>query len=82
MYSVFLMFLFLHGLCNSQAYKYRFRTINLPEEFKNQYISLVNKDAAGMSVTNTYTGLSHLILFKQFNLVSKCGRLCSYLIDR
>lgn len=54
---LFLLFLFLYGLCNSQAYKYRFRTISLPEEFKNQHISIVDEDAAGMLWFVTTSGL-------------------------
>ncbi len=54
---LFFLFLSLHSICNSQAYKYRFRTINLPEEFKNQYISLVDEDAAGMIWFVTTSGL-------------------------
>jgi ligand-binding sensor domain-containing protein/two-component sensor histidine kinase len=55
---ILLLLLFLvHSVCNGQPFKYRFRIINLPEIFKNQHISLVDEDAAGMLWFVTTSGL-------------------------
>lgn len=51
----FALSLLLNGFCYSQAYKYDFRISNLPEDFKDQYITWVDEAAAGMLwfVTNS-----------------------------
>lgn len=53
---VFLVYLFgQSGL--AQANNYRFRFINLPENYKNQYITLLDEDPAGMLWFVTNNGL-------------------------
>lgn len=56
-YSLFLLLLLCQLLCSGQPNNYHFHFINLPESFRNQYITLMDEDAAGMLWFITNNGL-------------------------